>query len=145
MRSPTPRTRAVIAAGSNLMFAWLAHAGARLDLLTLAISIDNFAAGFAGSALIAYMSGLTSPAFAATQYALLSSLYALPGKFIGGFSGAVVDAYGYPTLFTATAAIGIPLVILCLVIRRDTLAMQAKEDEPEPAPDGAPAPVPARS
>ena len=136
---------AVIAAGSNLMFAWLAHAGARLDLLTLAISIDNFAAGFAGSALIAYMSGLTSPAFAATQYALLSSLYALPGKFIGGFSGAVVDAYGYPTLFTATAAIGIPLVILCLVIRRDTLAMEAKEDEPEPAPDGAPVPVPARS
>jgi MFS transporter, PAT family, beta-lactamase induction signal transducer AmpG len=136
---------AVIAAGSNLMFAWLAQAGARLDLLTLAISVDNFAAGFAGSALIAYMSGLTSPAFAATQYALLSSLYALPGKFIGGFSGAVVDAYGYPTLFTATAAIGIPLVILCLVIRRDTLAMEAKEDEPEPALDGAPVPVPARS
>jgi MFS transporter, PAT family, beta-lactamase induction signal transducer AmpG len=136
---------AVIAAGSNLMFAWLAQAGARLDLLTLAISVDNFAAGFAGSALIAYMSGLTSPAFAATQYALLSSLYALPGKFIGGFSGAVVDAYGYATLFTATAAIGIPLVILCVVIRRDTLAMEAKEDEPEPALDGAAVPVPSRS
>ena len=136
---------AVIAAGSNLMFAWLAHAGARLDLLTLAISVDNFAAGFAGSALIAYMSGLTSPGFAATQYALLSSLYALPGKFIGGFSGVVVDAYGYATLFTATAAIGIPLVILCLVIRRDTLAMEATEDEPEPALGGTPVPVPSRS
>ncbi|HEU0134959.1 MAG TPA: MFS transporter, partial [Allosphingosinicella sp.] len=67
---------AVIAASSNLMFAWLAVEGPKLELLTLAISVDNFAAGFAGSALIAYMSGLTSPGFAATQYALLSSLYA---------------------------------------------------------------------
>jgi len=129
---------AVIAASSNLMFAWLAAEGPKLELLTLAISVDNFAAGFAGSALIAYMSGLTSPGFAATQYALLSSLYALPGKFIGGFSGAVVDAYGYPVLFTATAAIGIPLVALCFVVRRDTIARD--EGDEERAPQAPPAP-----
>ena len=122
---PTLLVGAVVASASNLMFAWLALKGARLDLLTLAISVDNFASGFAGSALIAYMSGLTSPGFAATQYALLSSLYALPGKFIGGFSGAVVDAWGYPALFTATALIALPLVVLCFIVRRDT--MQAKE------------------
>src|SRR5215212_8023715 len=121
---------ATIAAASNLMFAWLALAGNRLDLLILSISVDNFAAGFAGSALIAYMSGLTSPAYAATQYALLSSLYALPGKFIGGFSGAVVDAWGYPVLFTATALIGVPLVILCFVVRRDTMTVESKDEEP---------------
>jgi MFS transporter, PAT family, beta-lactamase induction signal transducer AmpG len=130
---------AAIAAGSNLMFAWLANAGARLDLLILSISIDNFASGFAGSALIAYMSGLTSPGFAASQYALLSSLYALPGKLIGGTSGAVVDAFGYPVLFSATAAIGIPLVILCLVVRRDTIAAEGTEDASPPAV-AAPAP-----
>jgi PAT family beta-lactamase induction signal transducer AmpG len=129
---------AVIAAGSNLMFAWLAEAGPRLDLLTLAISVDNFAAGFAGSALIAYMSGLTAPGFAATQYALLSSLYALPGKFIGGFSGAVVDTYGYPALFVATAAIGIPLVALCLVIRRDTRAGERGEEDAGEAASAVP-------
>ena len=131
---------AVIAASSNLMFAWLASEGARLDLLTLTISFDNFAAGFAGSALIAYMSGLTSPGFAATQYALLSSLYALPGKLIGGASGAVVDAYGYPLLFTGTAAIGIPLVVLCFIIRQDTMkTVEEKEDaiRMEAAPVGA--------
>jgi len=120
---------AVIAAGSNLMFAWLASGNATVPALTLTISFDNFAAGFAGSALIAYMSGLTSPGFAATQYALLSSLYALPGKLIGGASGAVVDAYGYPLLFTATASIGIPLVILCFVVRRDTMQTVAEKDE----------------
>jgi len=129
---------AFIAASSNLMFAWLAVEGARLDLLILSISIDNFASGFAGSALVAYMSGLTSPGFAATQYALLSSLYALPGKLIGGASGAVVDAYGYPLLFTATAAIGIPLVILCLVVRRDTMKTARERDEAmEAAPAGS--------
>jgi MFS transporter, PAT family, beta-lactamase induction signal transducer AmpG len=120
---------AVIAASSNLMFAWLAFEGADKLLFILSISIDNFASGFAGSALIAYMSGLTSPGFAATQYALLSSLYALPGKLIGGASGAVVDAYGYPLLFTATASIGIPLVILCFVVRRDTMKTVARRNE----------------
>jgi PAT family beta-lactamase induction signal transducer AmpG len=128
---------AFIAASSNLMFAWLATEGARLDLLILTISFDNFAAGFAGSALIAYMSGLTSPSYAATQYALLSSLYALPGKLIGGASGAVVDAYGYPLLFTATASIGIPLVILCFVVRRDTVKARQETGEEETAPPPA--------
>nr|WP_262030379.1 MFS transporter [Microvirga sp. Mcv34] len=130
---------AVIAASSNLMFAWLASEGARLDLLTLTISFDNFAAGFAGSALIAYMSGLTSPGFAATQYALLSSLYALPGKLIGGASGAVVDAYGYPLLFTGTAAIGIPLVFLCFIIRRDTMKTVEEKKEQNVLPGSVPA------
>ena len=128
---------AFIAAASNLMFAWLALAGADHTLLVLSISIDNFASGFAGSALIAYMSGLTAPGFAATQYALLSFLYALPGKLIGGASGAVVDAYGYPLLFTATASIGIPLVILCLVVRRDTMA--TARERREAAEEAAPA------
>jgi PAT family beta-lactamase induction signal transducer AmpG len=126
---------AAIAAGSNLMFSWLAAGNATLTGLTLTISIDNFAQGFAGAALIAYMSSLTSPGFTATQYALLSSLYALPGKLMGGASGAVVDAYGYPLLFTGTAAIGIPLVILCLLVRRDTVeAVKEKEAEATASP-----------
>ena len=120
---------AVIAAGSNLMFSWLASGNATLWNLTLSISVDNFAGGFAGAALVAYMSGLTSPGFAATQYALLSSLYALPGKLIGGASGAVVEAYGYPALFTSTAAIAIPLVLLCLVIRGDTAQAERSKQQ----------------
>ncbi|WP_414472320.1 AmpG family muropeptide MFS transporter [Microvirga sp. M2] len=120
---------AVLAAGSNVMFSWLAAGHATLTGLTLTISIDNFAQGFAGAALVAYMSGLTSPGFAATQYALLSSLYALPGKLIGGASGAVVDSYGYPLLFTGTAALGIPLAVLCLLVRRDTMETVRQKEE----------------
>ena len=72
--------------------------------------------GRAGTALAAYMSSLTSPAFAATQYALLSSLYALPGKIIGGLSGKIVDTIGYPAFFVSTSTIGVPVAILCLII-----------------------------
>jgi len=50
------------------------------------------ASGFAGTALIAYMSSLTSIGFTATQYALFSSLYALPGKIIASQSGKIVEA-----------------------------------------------------
>ena len=61
---------------------------------------------------------IVSPAFAATQYALLSSLYALPGKFVGGLSGVMVDAFGYVRFFVATAAIGLPVVALTLIVWR---------------------------
>ncbi|SCY52872.1 AmpG family muropeptide MFS transporter [Microvirga guangxiensis] len=136
---------ACLAAGSNVMFSWLAAGNATLTGLTLTISIDNFAQGFAGAALIAYMSGLTSPGFAATQYALLSSLYALPGKLIGGASGAVVDAYGYSLLFTGTAALGIPLAILCMIVRRDTLETVRKKEEAEAREASAPMAVGSRA
>lgn len=124
----------IAASASNLMFAWLALAGHDLPLLVASISIDNFAGAFAGTALIAYMSSLTSPAFAATQYALLSSLYALPGKFVGGLSGFAVESLGYPIFFVMTAAVGIPVTLLCLSLR-----LLPGETAPAPVED-----VPAR-
>lgn len=109
------------------MFSWLAIEGARLELLVLVISVDNFSGSFAGTALIAYMSGLTSPGFAATQYALLSSLYALPGKLVGGISGFIVAAFGYATFFALTALVGIPVVLLCLWIGRECADSPGKD------------------
>jgi PAT family beta-lactamase induction signal transducer AmpG len=76
---------------SNLVFAWLATQGPSLSALTIAIGVDNIATGYAGTALIAYMSSLTSIGFTATQYALFSSLYALPGKLIASQSGRIVE------------------------------------------------------
>jgi len=77
---------------SNVVFAWLATQGGDLGALLVAIAIDNTATGYAGTALIAYMSSLTSAGFTATQYALFSSLYALPGKLIASQSGRIVEA-----------------------------------------------------
>jgi PAT family beta-lactamase induction signal transducer AmpG len=117
------------ASSSHLTLALLAAHGASLPLLALSVSAESFASGFAGAALIAYMSSLVSPAFAATQYALLSSLYALPGKLIGGLSGVMVDEFGYVRFFITTAAIGIPVVALSLTVWR----MQRREVQEAPA------------
>lgn len=77
---------------SNLMFALLAMSGHSIPMLFTSICLDNIAGGIAGTALIAYMSSLTSAGFTATQYALFSSLYALPGKLVASQSGRIVEA-----------------------------------------------------
>lgn len=77
---------------SNLLFIWLAVQSHNLWTLFAAIGLDNVAGGFAGTCLIAYMSSLTSVGFTATQYALFSSLYAIPGRLIASQSGRIVEA-----------------------------------------------------
>ena len=105
---------------SNLMFMTLAWTpDPSLTWLALVVSADNLAMGVAGTALIAYLSSLTSPAYTATQYALFSSAYALPGKLLMGGSGFVVDQAGYPWFFIYTSLLGLPaLVLLWLVVRQ---------------------------
>jgi PAT family beta-lactamase induction signal transducer AmpG len=76
---------------SNLLFIWLALQDHNLMALFAAIGLDNVAGGFAGTCLIAYMSSLTSAGFTATQYALFSSLYAIPGRVLASQSGRIVE------------------------------------------------------
>ena len=83
---------AIIAPLSNLMFAWLATQGPDVSALILTLGVNNICQSFAGTCLLAYMSSLTSAGFTATQYALFSSLYALPDKFVATQSGRIVDA-----------------------------------------------------
>jgi PAT family beta-lactamase induction signal transducer AmpG len=83
---------AIAGPSSNLVFIWLATQGHALSALFVAIAVENVLAGFAGTCLIAYMSSLTTAGFTATQYALFSSLYALPGKILASQSGRIVEA-----------------------------------------------------
>jgi PAT family beta-lactamase induction signal transducer AmpG len=94
--------------------------------------IDNLAQALHGTALIAFLSSLTSPKYTATQYALLSSLYTMPGKlFFEGTSGFVVEAVDYPLFFLYTASLSLPaLLILWWLVRRRTF------DDP-PATNGS--------
>jgi PAT family beta-lactamase induction signal transducer AmpG len=62
-----------------------------MPALFTAIGIDNVVSSYAGTCLIAYMSSLTSAGFTATQYALFSSLYSLPGKLLASQSGRIVE------------------------------------------------------
>lgn len=107
---------AILVALTNLAFAWFATQGADIRLLMLVISGDNLSGGMAGSAFIAYLSSLTNRAYTATQYALFSSLMLLFPKFIGGFSGDVVVAYGYVDFFVYAAVLGIPAIVLVVYL-----------------------------
>lgn len=125
---------ALLSAATNLGFAWLAWAGPQLStqaapwllgglqlpwsmspkLLALVgvVSADNLASGLASAAFIAYLSGLTNIKYSATQYALFSSMMLLLPKFVAGFSGDYVDAFGYANFFLGTACLGVPVLLL---------------------------------
>jgi len=99
------------------------------------ISVDNLAGGIASSAFIAYLSGLTNVAYTATQYALFSSTMLLLPKFVGGFSGWVVDQVGYVPFFIGTAALGLPVLLLIVLVSQHMAARAASA--PAAAPDAA--------
>jgi PAT family beta-lactamase induction signal transducer AmpG len=109
-------------------FATVAHAGPDLRVFGAVIAADNFGIGFAGVALVTYMSSLTSLGYTATQYALLSSAYTYIGKFAKGFSGLMVErlSAGRPLLeayglfFIGAGLLGLPALILCVVLARAT-------------------------
>ncbi len=109
---------AVLSAASNLLFAWLASRGHDLTGLIFTISADNLSAGIASAAFIAYLSSLTNVRYSATQYALFSSVMLLLPKFVAGFSGAFVDAFGYAAFFYATALLGVPVLLLVWLASR---------------------------
>ena len=117
---------AILVAGTNLLFAYLATLGPDLIWLSVVISADNFSGGLAGSAFIAFLSSLTNSAYTATQYALFSSIMTLPAKILGGFSGVIVEGYGYEWFFSYAAVLGIPAIIVALYL---TLSPSARRQQ----------------
>ncbi|MCJ0765424.1 AmpG family muropeptide MFS transporter [Variovorax terrae] len=109
---------AVLSAGSNLLFAWLGTRGHDVGALVFVISADNLSSGIASAAFIAYLSGLTNVNYSATQYALFSSMMLLFPKWLAGFSGKYVDSFGYSHFFTATALLGLPVLLLVWLASR---------------------------
>jgi PAT family beta-lactamase induction signal transducer AmpG len=107
-------------------FATLAHTGPDLRVFAFVMFADNVGIGFAGVALVTYMSSLTSIGYTATQYALLSSAYTYVGKFAKGFSGVIVErlAVGRPLIeayglfFIFAGLLGLPALVLCVFLAR---------------------------
>ena len=109
---------AVLSLFGNLLFVWLSGQGHNVPDLIWTVSADNLAGGVAASAFVTYLSSLTNVAYSASQYALLSSVMLLLPKFLAGFSGQFVDAYGYGLFFSATAAMSLPVIVLVLWVMR---------------------------
>ena len=109
---------AVLSAATNLAFSWLAGVGHNLTALIVVVSADNLASGIASAAFIGYLSSLTNVSYSATQYALFSSMMLLLPKFVAGFSGDYVNAFGYANFFASTALLGLPVLVLVLFAMR---------------------------
>lgn len=107
---------AILVAVTNLLFTYMATLGPDKVWLAIVISADNFSGGLAGAAFIAYLSSLTNAAYTATQYALFSSLMTLPAKVLGGFSGVIVEAYGYEWFFSYAALLGVPAILVAIYL-----------------------------
>ncbi len=116
---------------SNLAFLLMAQNPSQLWAFYAAITADNLFQGFAGVVLVAFMSSLTDLNFTATQYALLVSLANLPGKFVGGVSGYIVEASSYSTFFVLSALTVVPTLLLLAWLWRRI------REEPGPAADAA--------
>jgi len=118
---------AVLSAASNLLFAVLSTHGHDLNGLIFVISADNLSSGIASAAFIAYLSSLTNVNYSATQYALFSSMMLLLPKFLAGYSGRYVDAFGYANFFVATAMLGVPVLLLVWLTSRQNRPLALME------------------
>jgi PAT family beta-lactamase induction signal transducer AmpG len=103
----------VLMAVSNFSFAALAAVGHTNVGMAAAIAFENFASGIGGVTVVAYLSALCNLRFTATQYALLSALASIAGRFLTGTSaGAMISAMGYVNFYLITTAVALPGVLL---------------------------------
>ncbi|HEY8939610.1 MAG TPA: MFS transporter [Cellvibrio sp.] len=103
---------AIIVSLSNIAYLLMANNPGQEWAFFATISADNISQGFAGVVLVAFMSSLTNQNFTATQYALLASLANLPGKFIGGLSGYIVEATSYSWFYIFSSLSVIPTLLI---------------------------------
>ena len=108
----------ILIASTNLFFAIMVGVGSELWMLAITISADNLAMGFGGTVFIAYLSSLVNKAYTATQYALMSSMMSLLGKFSAGYSGNVQEAVGWLGFFIYAALLGVPAIVLSIIVAR---------------------------
>ena len=88
------------------------------DLAALDDPFAQLTGAMAGTALVAYLSDLCSPAFTATQYALLSSLAAVGRTMVASFGGVLAGELGWVRFFLLTTVATIPALLLLLWIAR---------------------------
>jgi len=106
----------------NLCYVLQAIGGHRLDYLALCVAAENLTGAMAGAALVAYLSGLCSPAYTATQYALLSSVAAMGRTLVASSGGILADKLGWVSFFLLTTVATIPALALLVWIARHSAA-----------------------
>jgi PAT family beta-lactamase induction signal transducer AmpG len=112
---------------SSLGYALAAAAPADPGLITGAALFEYFAAGLGTAAFVAFLMSVCERRYAATQFALLSAIYALSRWAIGLVSGVLAERLGFTHYFLLTFALGVPAYSLLPWVRHASL-------EPEELP-----------
>lgn len=119
-------------------FAWLAARGpfsavtsSDLGALAGVIGLEALGVGLGAAALVAFIARTTHPRYTATQFALFTSVTAVPRTFINATTGWLVERLGWVDFFLLCAALAVPGMLLLLRVapwndKRETLASQAR-------------------
>lgn len=97
---------------TNLMFVVQARVGADATVLAIGITLENISGGMTAVAFVAFLSGLCSTRFTATQYALLSSLAAVGRTWLSTPAGWVSKTLGWEGFFLFAVALAVPGLVL---------------------------------
>lgn len=101
---------------ATLSFAWLALSGDNNLILAITVGLEFFAAGLGTTAFIAYIAKTTHPKYTATQFALFTSLAAVPRTFTNASTGYLVEFFGWYHFFIFCFLIAIPGMLLLFKI-----------------------------
>ncbi len=113
----------ILMAVSNFSFAALALVGHTNIGMAAAVGFENFASGIGGVTVVAYLSALCNLRYTATQYALLSALASIAGRFLTGTTaGGLIELIGYVNFYLLTTFLAFPGVILFWYMIRTGLA-----------------------
>jgi PAT family beta-lactamase induction signal transducer AmpG len=99
-----------------LGFAWLATASHNIPLLGLVIGVEAFGVGLGTAAFVAYIAHTTHPLYTATQFALFTSLAAVPRTFANAATGYMVENLGWFNFFILCFLLAIPGMLLLIKI-----------------------------
>jgi len=99
-----------------LGFAWLATASHDLLLLGIVIGVEAFGVGLGTAAFVAYIAHTTHPLYTATQFALFTSLAAVPRTFANAATGYMVESLGWFMFFIVCFILAIPGMLLLIKI-----------------------------
>jgi len=117
----------VLQSAGNLFYVLQAVGGHRLAYLALCVAAENLTGAMAGVALVSYLSSLCSPAFTATQYALLSSLASVGRTLVASSSGLLAETLGWVPFFVVTTVVTVPALLLLVWIARRENAGSAQK------------------
>ncbi len=100
-------------------FVWLASMGHHADVtsteltqLAIVISLEALGVGLGTVAFVAYIARATHPAYTATQFALFTSLMAVPRTFANAATGWLVETMGWTGFFLLCAVLAVPGMLL---------------------------------